>query len=134
MTVPLSLACRQARLLAVRDLIAELWFYTGTYPATPETATAETLLAVDALAAPAGAIGASGAVATLTLTVPRVSAVGVSGLVGWVRFVDAVGAGIIDLPVVAVGTAGGPWPVIASMLQVYAGGELQLLSCVISEA
>lgn len=132
MSVPLSLAIRQARLLAVRDAMAALWFYTGTYPATPETATAETKLAVDTLAAPAGAIGASGYVGTLTLTVPRVSAAIADGVIGWVRVVDAAGAGIMDLPVVAVGTAG-TWPVIASVLQVFTGGELQLLSFVISE-
>jgi len=139
MTVPLSLVGRQARLLATRDLIAEMWFYTASVmpwvpPATPETATSETLLAIDTLAAPAGAIGASGNIATLTLTVPRVSTVLATGVIGWVRFVDGAGAGIMDLPVVAVGTTGGPWPVIASSLVVYAGGELQVLSCVISEA
>jgi hypothetical protein len=107
-----------------------MWFYTGTQPATPETATAETKLAMDALSAPAGAIGASGYVATLTLTVPKVCSVDVSGLVGWVRFVDAAGAGLMDLP---CGVIGGLEPVILSTLAIFAGGELQLLSCVVSE-
>lgn len=130
MTVPLSLACRQARLLAVRDLIAAMWFYTGTLPATPETATTETKVAEDILATPAGAIGASGYVATLTITVPRATSVIANGLIAWVRFVDGAGAGLMDLP---CGITGGTEPVILTALQVYAGGELQVASCVISE-
>lgn len=135
MTVPLCLATRQHRLAATRDDIAEMWFYTSAVmplvlPATPETPTTETLLAVDTLAAPAGAIGASGNIATLTLTVPRICTVLAGGLVAWVRFVDAMGAGIMDLPCEATG---GSAPVILSSLAVYVGGELQLISCVIGE-
>lgn len=138
MSVPLCLATRQHRLAATRDDIAAMLYYTSAVtplvlPATPETATTETLLAIDTLAVPAGAIGASGNIATLTLTVPRVCSVLATGLVAWVRFVNSLGEGIMDLPVVAVGTAGS-WPVIASQLNVYAGGDLNLLSCVITEA
>ena len=131
MTTPLSLAMRQLRLLPMRDEIAALWFYTGTdLPSTPETATAEVKLGVISAALPSGSVGASGNVAVLTLTVPQVSPAIATGLVGWVRFVDAAGNGIADCPVVEVGTAG---PVVISDLQVYAGGEMQLISCVIAE-
>lgn len=139
----LSLAARQARLLALRDLIdvggAELWFYTGAaVPATPETATLETFLGAVTLAAPSGAIGAAGNVATWTLTVPRVNAATTTGVVGWVRFVDGGGNGVLDLlagaaAAAAAGTYSPPRQVLLSDLQVYAGGEIQLLSCVISE-
>lgn len=133
MTTPLSLAVRQARLLAVRDFLdmGELRFYTGLdAPATPETATLETLLGSVILDTVVGSIGASGQTATLTLTVPRTGAVVATGLIGWVRFVDTLGNGIMDRLVVELGTAG---PVVVSDKRVYLGGELQLISCVISE-
>lgn len=135
----LSLVARQARLLALRDLMdaggAELWFYTGSaVPTTPETATAETFLGAVTLATPSGAIGAAGTVATWTLTVPRVNAATTTGVVGWVRFVDGSGNGVLDLLAGAAdGTYSPPRQVLLSDLQVYAGGEIQLLSCVISE-
>lgn len=130
MSVPLSLALRQARLLATRDLLAGMWFYTGTLPATPETTPVGAKVAEDVLATPAGAIGASGVTATLTITVPRVTSVIAAGLIAWVRFVDGAGAGLMDLP---CGITGGTEPVILTALQVYAGGEIQVISCVISE-
>ena len=139
MSTPLSLVARQARLLALRDLIdvggAGMRFYTGeAVPATPETATEETLLGTVTLATPSGSIGNSGAVATLALTVPRVNAAIATGSIGWVRFVDGAGAGVMDLKVGKVGvTYDPPRPVLVSDVLVYAGGELQLLSCVISE-
>lgn len=133
MTTPLALFVRQARLLAVREAInaGEMWFYSGAEePETPETVTLDQFLGSVSLGDPAGAIGASGATATLTLTVPRTGAVAATGLIGWVRFVDSAGNGVMDRPVVEVGTAG---PVVVSDRQVYLGGELQLISCVISE-
>ena len=130
MTTPLSLAMRQLRLLPMRDEIAALWFYSGTLPATTETATADTKLGVIGTALPAGSVGASGYVATLTFTVPRVSLAIATGLVGWVRFVDAAGNGIKDCAVVDAGSVG---PVVISDLQVYVGGEMQLISCVMAE-
>lgn len=142
MSTPLSLSMRQARLLATRDHLdvggGELWFYTLpdplTIPATPETATTETLLGVIPLAGPSGAIGASGTVATLTLTVPRAAPAGVTGLIGFVRLMDGAGNSHLDLLVGKSGvTYDPPRPVLVSDLQVYSGGELQLLSCVISE-
>ena len=142
MTTPLSLAARQARVLALRDLLdvggAKLRFYTladaTPLPATPETATTETLLGVMALAAPSGSIGAVGNVARLTMTVPRTTTALDTALVGMVRFVDGAGASHMDLRVGKVGEVYTPArSVLLSDLQVYTGGELQLISCVISE-
>ena len=135
MTTPLALFARQARLLALRELMntagAGIQFYTGiAEPATPETATAETLLGTVLFATPSGAIGASGSTATLTITVPRTASAIATGIVGWARFVTDTGVAVLDRPCVAVGGTG---PIILSDLQVYAGGELQLISCVISE-
>ena len=139
MSTPLSLAARQARLLALRDLMdvggAGMQFYTGdAVPDSPETATPETLLGTVTLAIPSGAISSSGATATLAMTVPRTNAAIATGSIGWVRFVDGAGAGVMDLKVGKVGvTYDSPRPVLVSDVLVYAGGDLQLLSCVISE-
>lgn len=134
MTTPLRLSTRQARLLVVRDEAVAIQFYTGvTLPSTPESTTTETLLGTIALATPGGSIGASGNTATLTLTVPRSGTAVATGIVGWARFIDALGDGIMDMVAVKSGTAGGPYPVVLSDTQVYAGGDLQLISCLISE-
>lgn len=132
MSVLLSLAARQARLLALRGLLdgGAVRAYTNVPPATPETASTETLLGTVALPNPAGAIGASGAIATLTLTTPLVTSVDATGVIGWVRFVDSTGTGVLDLPAGGVGSG---MPVVLSNTQVYAGGEVHLLTCVISE-
>lgn len=132
MSALLSLAARQARLLALRGLLdgGAMRLYPGVPPATPETASTETLLGTVALPSPAGGIGASGATATLTLSTPLVATVDATGVIGWVRFCDSAGAGVLDLPAGAVGSG---MPVVVSNTQVYAGGEVQLLSCVMVE-
>lgn len=132
MSAPLSLAARQARLLALRSLLdgGSMRVYPNAPPATPDSATTETLLSTVVLATPAGAIGVSGVLATLTLTTPQVDSVDATGVIGWVRFVDSTGAGVMDLQAGAVGSG---MPVIFTNLQVYAGGEVQLLTCLISE-
>lgn len=132
MTAPLSLVCRQSRVLAVREHInsGAMWAYEGTPPATPETATAAVRIGRIPLAAVAGAVGAAGNVATLTLTCPQVATADNTGLIGWVRFVDSLGVGVMDL---IAGIGGSLAPAIFSDLQAYTGGELQLVSCVISE-
>lgn len=132
MSALLSLAARQARLLALRGLLdgGAMRLYPNVPPATPETASTEVLLGTVALPSPAGAIGASGAMATLTLTTPLVTAVGTTGVIGWVRFCDSAGAGVMDLPAGGIGSG---LPVVVSNTQVYAGGEVQLLTCVIAE-
>lgn len=134
MTTPLSLIARKAELTGLRNALdaggGEALFYTNSPPATPDTATAETLLGTIALATTSGVIGASGALATLTLTVPQVAPAAATGVIGFVRLADGVGNGFMDLP---VGLAGSGLPVIVNATQVYAGGELQLVSCVIAK-
>ncbi len=134
---PLSLVTRQARLLAVRDTLdaggvaASMWFYTGTEPPpTPETATTETLLCTLDLAAPCGTVGADGALATLSISVPRTALAIATGVIGWVRFMDAAGAAVMDRLVTNLAGVG---PVRVGDTQVYTGGELQMTSCVFTE-
>lgn len=131
---PLSLIARKGELLGLRDALdaggAALRFYPNTPPALPDTATAEVLIGTIALAVPSGAVGQSGALATLTLTTPRAAPAAVTGVIGWARLVNGAGDGFMDLP---VGLAGSNLPVIVNATQVYAGGELQLISCVISK-
>jgi hypothetical protein len=131
MTTPLSLAVRQARLTVVRDHIAALWLYDGTLPSSPDAATTDTKLATLTLATPSGAIGATGAVATLTATVPIIATVAVTGTVAWARFVDDTGVAVMDCLVSAVD---GSTPVVLSDTNIFTGAEVQLLSCVITEA
>lgn len=138
MTVLLSLAARQARLLGLRGVIdgGAMRFYANTPPAKPEDPPSQTLLASVQLADPAGSIGAIGPLALLAFNVPIVDLVSTTGLVGWVRLVDHTGAGIMDLP---VGLASGDYsttpapPVLLSETQLYAGGEIRLVSCNLAE-
>lgn len=133
MSTPLSLAIRQARLLAIRDATAALWFYPGTMADFPEDETTETRLAAMTLASPAGAIGAEDYVATLTLTVPRTTLAAASDICTWVRFMDAAGNSIMDRRTTDLDDPEPEDKVVLSDVRVYAGGELQLLSCVIRE-
>lgn len=134
MTTPLSLIARKAELTGLRNALdaggGKAKFYTNGPPATPDTATAETLLGTIVLATTSGEIGASETLATLTLTVPQVASAVVTGIIGFVRLTNGAGDGFMDL---AVGLAGSGGPVIVNALQVYAGGELQLISCVIAK-
>lgn len=137
MPTPLSLVTRQARLLALRDQIdagggGALWLYEGVMPVegTPEIATAAVFLGAIELAVVSGAIGVSGNIATYTLTSPQTGNMVATGIVGWVRAVDGTGLGVMDLT--AGGVASGA-QAIFSDTQMYAGGEVQLLSCVIGE-
>jgi hypothetical protein len=135
MTTPLCLGARQARLTGLRDYIdtggGSMWFCTGsTLPATPDDAITDTVLGAIPLDSPSGSVSSSGTLATYTLTVPRTALVVATGIVGWVRFCRGDGTGVLDVPVVKAPLIG---PVILSDTQVYAGGELQLLSCVITE-
>jgi hypothetical protein len=132
----LSLVARKARLTALRDLIdigggGGIQFYEGSdVPASPETAATDLLLGEIPLADPCGTIGDSGGLATLTLSVPRTVTAVATGVIGWARFVDGAGVAHCDRVAVAAGSAGA---VVVTELQVYLGGEMQLLSCVISE-
>lgn len=134
MSTALSLAARMARLAALKDLIqlgGYLDFYMGAPPATPDDAPGATLLAHMALPTPVGALTQSAGLAVLTLAVPIATNCLAAGQIGWARFYSGAGtAGLLDLPagVVADGT-----PLVLSATQVYTGGELQLLACVLRE-
>lgn len=135
MTTPLSLIARKAELQGLRDALdaggAKMLFYTNAPTGLPDTATAETLIGTIALASPCGTLGETGAgpvFATLSLTVPQSTLAVVTGVIGWVRLVNGAGNGFMDLP---VGLTGSGAPVIVNTQQVYAGGEIRLVSCLI---
>lgn len=134
MTTPLSLVARKAELTGLRNALdvggGKALFYTGAPPTVPDDATAGTLIGTIALAATSGVVGASGALAALVLAVPQVALATSTGVIGFVRLVNGAGDGFMDLP---VGVAGSGMPVIVNAVQVYAGGELQLVSCVIAK-
>ena len=67
--------------------------------------------------------------ALLSLT-PVSGLASAQGLVGFARIADGAGVGIVDL---RAGPPGSELPVILSALQLYMGGEVKLLSCLISE-
>jgi hypothetical protein len=136
MSGTLSLAVRMSRLTALRDYLdsntgGAVQFYDGSsIPAKPEDVALGNLLATVQLAKPSGSIAFSGQTATYTMSVPRVNTATSTGVIGWCRLVDGYGNGVIDLPVVKVPLSG---PVVVSDTTVYSGGEVQLISCVISE-
>lgn len=137
MTTPLSLLSRKARLLGLRNHIdsnnfGTVQFYSGNVlPASPETTAPEAPLCVVELASPnCGVVSDSNGLATLTMAGPRIGTVTTTGVVGWMRIVNGAGEPVLDTPVVKAPLTG---PVVVSDTQVYAGGELQLISCVISE-
>lgn len=135
MTTQLSLIARQAELLGLRDALdvggAKMLFYTNAPPALPDTATAEALLGTIMLATPCGTLGETGTgpvFSTLSLTVPQSALAAATGVIGWARLANGAGDGFMDLP---VGLAGSGMPVIVNTQQVYAGGEIRLVSCLI---
>ena len=132
----LSLSARLARVTALRSVIdasggGNMLFCAGTMPAAPEDTLTAIVLATMPLATPAcGTVSESPAtVATLSLTPASVLAAS-AGVVDFVRITDGAGGGVMDLP---AGLADSGMPVILSALQVYSGGEVQLLSCLIQE-
>lgn len=134
MSTPLTLTARKARMAGLRAQIdaggGQFVFYTGTPPATPDMPTSETLLATVTLAVPCGVVGQSATQALLTFTVPQTALATASGNIGWVRIANAAGDQFMDLP---CGLAGSGAPVVLSLLQVFAGGEIQLISAVLAE-
>jgi hypothetical protein len=108
-------------------------FYSGAaLPATPDAAptVGNVLLGSVPLATPSGSITTEGDLATWTFTTPVSSPALATGVIGWMRLADGTGAGVLDLPVVKFPATG---PVAVTDTQVYAGGDIQLMSCVISE-
>ena len=143
MSAPLSLAARLARVIALRDMIdahggGQMLFYgaigTDVLPSTPETVITAAPLATLPLDTPtSGAVDVAGEapalLALLSLT-PVSGLASAQGLVGFARIADGAGVGIVDL---RAGPPGSELPVILSAMQLYTGGEVKLLSCLISE-
>lgn len=129
----LSLIARQGCLTGLRNALdaggGRALFYAGSPPDTPDETPAGALLGAVLLAGTSGTVGSSGALATLTLTVPRTGLATASGEIGFIRFADGAGQGLLDLP---AGIDGSGAPATVSVTQVFAGGEIQLLSCVIA--
>jgi hypothetical protein len=130
---PLSLVARQASLTGIRNALdaggGRALCYSGLPPANPADTPDGALLGTVLLASTSGAVGASGALATLTLTVPRTALAAASGEIGFIRLADGSSAGFLDAP---VGVEGSDAPAIVNVTQVFAGGEIQLLSFVIA--
>lgn len=129
----ISLVVRQARLDAIRIAInsgggGAVHLYALPEVATPETAAADSPLAIVALAVDCATVGASADLATLTLR-PVVGNAAVSGLVAWARFVNGAGLAVMDMP---AGPPGSGKPVIVTDSKatpsalVYSGGEVQI--------
>lgn len=134
MTTQLSLTARKAELFGLRNALdaggGKMKFYEGAPPALPDQGLTVGLLATIALSATSGLIGSAGVLATLTFTVPLTTLASASGLIGFARIEDGDGNGFMDL---LVGEAGSGTPVVVNAAQVYAGGEVRLVSCVIAK-
>lgn len=121
-------------MLGLRDALdadgARMQAYTGLPPANPSLETTETLLGTIFLSAPCGALGQSAGLATLTMAVPKTGMAVASGVIGWLRLTNGALDGFIDLP---VGLTGSGAPAIVNVAQVYTGGEIQLISCILAE-
>ena len=99
--------------------------YSGTIPATPETAATGTLLAELVLSKPCGAVSAK----TLTFAAiaqdPEANA---DGVAGYVRISDSDGNAVIDGD---VSNAGGTGFLKLNTINIVAGGPVQISSCVL---
>lgn len=109
MTIRLSTGSRNSTTDAAVDRIdvgtgpGEIRIYTGTQPATGDTAVAGTLLATVILAKPAFGNSASG---TATATDPAPVTAVATGTAGWFRVTDSAGAGVFDGSCTATGGGG----------------------------
>lgn len=135
-----SLLARKARLQAIGTLInaaggGAIHLYAGTMPASPENAPASAPLAIIDLPSNCGTVGEAGTLATFTFA-PVVGNAASSGQVVWARYVDGAGVAIYDE------TAGLPGSGAAVVFtdnktpastQIFAGGEIQIASSVLSE-
>lgn len=131
---PLSLIGRQASLTGIRNGLdvggGRALCYTGTPPDSAADTPAGALLGTVLLASTSGAVATSGALATLTLAMPRTAMATASGEIGFIRLADGSGTGYLDA---RAGVEGSGMPAIVNVTQVYAGGEIQLLSFVIAQ-
>ena len=101
-------------------------FYTGTMPASPETAiTSQVLLGTVTFAKPAGAVANKQLVAGSITMDPEADA---AGTATWVRLADGDGVPILDGDVSAIG-GGGIFQL--NITTIAAGGPLRLTSFMI---
>ncbi|MGW5556858.1 hypothetical protein ACWER9_06500 [Micromonospora sp. NPDC003944] len=120
MATRISTAARNAAAGAIAGLLdagagaGTIKVYSGSQPATGDTAESGTLLATFTLADPAFSSASSG-VATLAGTPRSTTGVG-AGTAGWFRAEDSTGANVLDGSVTAAG----------------GGGELELSTTTIS--
>lgn len=83
---------------------ATIKFYTGTQPATPDTAiTSQTLLGTLTCSDPSGSV--SGRVLTFS-TITQDSSADATGTATWARVATSAGTAVLDLSVTAVGGGG----------------------------
>lgn len=110
MATRISTAAQNAACDAMVDLLdagpaaGTIKVYTGSQPATANTAESGTLLATFTLADPAFGAASSG-VATLAST-PRTTTGVADGTAGWFRAEDSTGANVFDGSVTATGGGG----------------------------
>jgi hypothetical protein len=98
--------------------------YTGSKPATPETAASGTLLADIALNDPAFGASAAGVVTLDVTPEPADSSANNTGTAGYARFTDSDGNGVLDC---SVGTSGAE--VNLNTLSVVSGVAVTVTSC-----
>lgn len=137
-TVPLSLVFRAAAMAGRRSAIdgvtgGFMEVYTGLKPNYAEDEPGATRLALIPFALPCGTIASNADTYSVRLnfTVPITVSVDATGLAGWVRVTNDEGVAMFD---VDAGVPGSGKPAILSELQLYAGGEVTLLSCYLNEA
>lgn len=120
MTTRISTASRNAAANGIAALVdagagaGTVKIYTGSQPATGDTAESGTLLATFTLSDPAFGAASSGAVTANGL--PKSTTGAAAGTAGWFRIEDSTGANVVDGSVTATG----------------GGGELQLNTTTIS--
>lgn len=105
--------------------------YTGSQPATVETADSGTLLGTIVLADPAGTV--SGTTGVLTINAAgstRDESADATGTIGYVRITNGDDVGILDLPVQS-GTEAVSGYAVFNTLSVAAGSPLELVSLAI---
>lgn len=130
MTIRLSTAARNASTDGVVDLIdagagaGTIKVYTGTQPATGDTAESGTLLATVTLADPAFGASATG---TATGTDPAAVTGVAAGTAGWFRVEDSTGANVFDGSVTATG-GGGDMQLSTTTISVGATVDITALS------
>jgi hypothetical protein len=130
----ISAVGRNAMVDAIRALLdagagaATVKFYTGTQPATPETAlSGQTLLATLTMTDPA-APGASGGTLTFS-AITEDSAADASGTATWARVEDSNSVAIFDADVTATGGGG---IIQINTVTIAAGGPVRITSATLN--